>query len=114
MMTVDNGFENQWWYQGQREVLERRSLDAVMPSATSVTRNEWSTRMNEWSPALPVRQPTTRSIGWAIARDPDSALAGSPGDSEAVISPLSEFSSPRRAAGRLQRGNTLPDELFLP
>lgn len=37
MMTVDNGFENQWWNQGQREVVraeERAAVDRQGPYAT--------------------------------------------------------------------------------
>ncbi|KAK0713789.1 hypothetical protein B0T26DRAFT_718360 [Lasiosphaeria miniovina] len=32
MMTVDNGFENQWWYQGGRETVEKDELAPQTPS----------------------------------------------------------------------------------
>ncbi|KAL2751915.1 hypothetical protein ACRALDRAFT_1066369 [Sodiomyces alcalophilus JCM 7366] len=118
MMTVDNGFEDQWWYQGQREVLwrantgrnavrERWSLDAAMPSVAAT--------MGEYTPAPIQRQPTTGSLGWAVAQDADSVLASSFVDGEFVVSPLTELSSPQRPpVGMQQRLAARSDELFLP
>ncbi|ROT37880.1 hypothetical protein SODALDRAFT_176197 [Sodiomyces alkalinus F11] len=129
MMTVDNGFENQWWYQGEREVLPRapnantgrRSLDAVMPSAVAAAMSGFTPMPTT---TTPVRRPTARSVGWAVAQQEEEeeveeaegagrGFANFQGDADAVISPLSEVASPQRGPARIQRRlTTRSDELF--
>ncbi|OHE98523.1 hypothetical protein CORC01_06144 [Colletotrichum orchidophilum] len=109
MVTVDNGFENQWWYQGERQQIAPVAGDlhttATMASTTATA---------EAVPQTPVQQlgyDTRESMGWATA----------PGDSHAsmmsatiynpsvLVSPMSEYASPR-----LHRSmTTRSEELFL-
>jgi len=79
MMTVDNGFENQWWNQGPREPVpvttqEEEQL-TVPPASNMMSRNRWS----------------TRSLGWAVAQTPalTSATIRSLNPSD-IVSPVSE------------------------
>lgn len=91
MMTVDNGFENQWWNQGQREI---------------VTGNE------TLAPELNRAVSSASRAGW-------SALGASDRQSSAmdsIVSPVSaggSDSSPRPAFQSLQRTlSTRSEELF--
>lgn len=94
MMTVDNGFENQWWYQGPRQAIV--NIEPATPRVATTTASH-------------------PSLGWAIASSPvrDSpALSFSLND---IVSPVSDYpstSSPPRFA--LERSfSTRSEELFL-
>jgi hypothetical protein len=64
MMTVDNGFENQWWYQGQREMTRSE------PSATTPATNRLTTTTNA-DTVVSTHPPdylfSPRYLGWAVA-----------------------------------------------
>ncbi|KAK3313933.1 hypothetical protein B0H66DRAFT_607170 [Apodospora peruviana] len=64
MMTVDNGFENQWWNQGAREMVPSEEVAAAAPSmaATLFNRNRFS----------------ARSLGWAVAETPAARTPAQP------------------------------------
>jgi hypothetical protein len=94
-MTVDNGFENQWWYQGQREAVETGDVvGETIQSPQRFSRN---------------------SLGWAVASTTSSRFEGLPFATTDVTSPLPAFVSPDSAAGHppLARSlSTRSDELF--
>ena len=106
LMTVDNGFENQWWYQGQREAV-----------AAAVAGEEETTMMMPGAE----RSSTRISVGWAVAstasssrRDRFSQDRFSVATTE-VVSPLPAFVSPDSAGvhSPLSRSlSTRSDELF--
>ncbi|KAK3946751.1 hypothetical protein QBC32DRAFT_121355 [Pseudoneurospora amorphoporcata] len=77
MVTVDNGFENQWWNQGQRR--------SMMPPAPI-----------EEPPSLN-RRISVRSLGWAVANNNTPPQEEIPSMSSIaasdIVSPLSEYST---------------------
>ncbi|KAB5526267.1 hypothetical protein GE09DRAFT_466955 [Coniochaeta sp. 2T2.1] len=99
LMTVDNGFENQWWHQGQREVVATGDVvGETIQSPQRFSRN---------------------SLGWAVAST--SSRGGAAFDrtlsfaSTDVVSPLPAYVSPDSAVVRegLTRSlSTRSDELF--
>lgn len=99
LMTVDNGFENQWWYQGERERVA-----------------------GEEAPPIPQQRFSRNSLGWAVASnasgtgDDRAAFASSLAMSE-MLSPAPPYSSPDTASGCHQplarTLSTRSDELFV-
>ncbi len=99
MMTVDNGFENQWWYQGEREATHRFS--------------------DPGHPSSPQEQEQDNTLGWAVASctatlvEPRAPPLGSD-----IISPMSEhLGSPAsfNLTGELRcTGSTRSDEFHFP
>ena len=77
MVTVDNGFENQWWNQGQRR--------SMVPPAPI-----------EEPPSLN-RRTSVRSLGWAVANNntpPQEEIPSMPSIAASdIVSPLSEYST---------------------
>ncbi|KAK0714356.1 hypothetical protein B0T21DRAFT_269633, partial [Apiosordaria backusii] len=103
MMTVDNGFENQWWYQGQRaqvaeDVTETRSLRSPRPGTPEhIQLHRWSTE--------PIGSPETLSATMS-GETPSLAQAG-------FVSPMTEAASPALAFSTLQRTlSTRSEELW--
>lgn len=110
MMTVDNGFENQWWNQGQRESVQLTGADEptdlAQSSSTMLSRNRWS----------------ARSLGWAVAETPaamTSATIRSVHPASEMVSPLTaavDFSPPPSYQSRypqMQRSmSTRSEELW--
>ncbi|KAI1803553.1 hypothetical protein F4811DRAFT_330848 [Daldinia bambusicola] len=100
MMTVDNGFEHQWWYQGPRQPMER-----------------WWTRASEEEDdarsAVSAQAVLLSDIAPPSALDPDddNTLLNFNG----IVSPISEESSPApNFAYPLRRSlTTRSDELWL-
>lgn len=95
-MTVDNGFENQWWNQGQRDSVTE---EAALPQDP---------------------QPSSRnSLGWAVASNASTRHDRSSQDrlsiaTTDVVSPLPSFVSPDSAGPPLTRSlSTRSDELFI-
>lgn len=101
MMTVDNGFENQWWNQEERG--ERRHLTAVHPPPA--TRQEAQEQMAlGWVGAL---LPPTSSVD-DNGMSPEGSLG--PSLNNLIISPVSSYSGP---TGNLSRSlSTRSDELW--
>ncbi|KAI0122329.1 hypothetical protein F4814DRAFT_206699 [Daldinia grandis] len=100
MMTVDNGFEHQWWYQGPRESMERW----------------WTQRAAE--EANDARSAVSAEAVLLSDMAPPSALE--PGEDNIpnfsdIVSPISEASSPAPSFNRpLHRSlTTRSDELWL-
>ncbi|KAI5855045.1 hypothetical protein GGS23DRAFT_608231 [Durotheca rogersii] len=98
LMTVDNGFENQWWYQGPRESV-----------AT-------------WCPRETEDIDDARTISTAEALLPDSGPPSStlgPGDEQlsslhALVSPISDTSTPTQSFQPLYRSlTTRSEELWM-
>ncbi|KAK4171196.1 hypothetical protein QBC36DRAFT_340435 [Triangularia setosa] len=103
MMTVDNGFENQWWYQGQRaqvteDAIETRSLHSQRPGTPEhVQLHRWSTE--------PIGSPETMS---ATLSDQTPSLAQT-----GFVSPITEAASPALGFGTLHRTlSTRSEELW--
>lgn len=102
MMTVDNGFENQWWNSGERQPM----ATALYPPPT--TRDH-------------VREQL--ALGWAMAHMPPesstggavSILSGEPGTAtlnNVVVSPVSNYSGPEIQPGLSRSLSTRSDELW--
>ncbi|KAK1980964.1 hypothetical protein LZ30DRAFT_593676 [Colletotrichum cereale] len=109
MMTVDNGFENQWWYQGERQ--QTYPLAGGLPT---VTTDAATPGTMESVPQTPVHQPSCDSrdsMGWAAGQDDPrgSMVSATVYDPSALVSPLSEYASPRIHRSMTTRS----DELFL-
>ncbi|CAP49286.1 uncharacterized protein PODANS_5_6120 [Podospora anserina S mat+] len=103
MMTVDNGFENQWWYQGRRaqvaeDANETRSLHSPRPGTPEhVQLHRWSTE--------PIGSPETMSAT-VSGQTPSLAQTG-------FVSPITEAASPALGFGTLQRTlSTRSEELW--
>jgi hypothetical protein len=93
MMTIDNGFEDQWWFQGPRE-----TVAGDLHTAS----------------ALPAPQPTRESLGWAVADTPQGDRA-SLAMQNTMISPMTDYGSPPPSYMRLSRSlTTRSEELFMP
>ncbi|KAM0324555.1 hypothetical protein ACHAQA_007940 [Verticillium albo-atrum] len=115
MMTVDNGFETQWWNQGERLVVGYTEAgEPVMRSP-----------IEPQPEAIPIpeeAQMSTRSVGWAIAQQPYASLpSSSAGFNFVTVSPMTatDISSPQfwtqqsTQHPRVQRSlTTRSDELF--
>lgn len=101
MMTVDNGFENQWWNQGERQ---------SMPTAIHPP------------PATHDQVREQLALGWAMAHLPpgaenDSVSFGSPDHghgslSNVVVSPVSSYDGPSLQPGLSRSWSTRSDELW--
>lgn len=101
MMTVDNGFENQWWNQGEREPMPT----ALHPPPT--TRDQ-------------VREQLT--LGWAMAHLPPGADGSSPSLASTehgpialdnmVVSPVSSYSGPLPQVSLSRSLSTRSDEVW--
>ncbi|KAK1995519.1 hypothetical protein LX36DRAFT_582220 [Colletotrichum falcatum] len=95
MMTVDNGFENQWWYQGERQQTSplAETLPASMPCAATAATVEAVPQSPEHQPSYDSRE----SMGWATFQDdPHVSMVSAMGcDASGLVSPLTEFASPR-------------------
>ncbi|ROW07197.1 hypothetical protein VMCG_03719 [Cytospora schulzeri] len=101
MMTVDNGFENQWWNQGERQPMPT----AMHPPATTHDQ---------------VREQL--ALGWAMAHLPPGAAGdsvsfvspeqGTATLSNMVVSPVSSYSGPALQPGLSRTMSTRSDELW--
>ncbi|KAL0936714.1 uncharacterized protein CTRU02_208929 [Colletotrichum truncatum] len=107
MMTIDNGFEDQWWYQGERQQTANPAGDLFTSSAYAT-----ATATAEAVPQTPTQRSDGReSLGWAVAQDDSHmSLAGATAyNPSLLVSPMSEYASPR-----LHRSlTTRSEELFL-
>ncbi|KAI1395146.1 hypothetical protein F4819DRAFT_501256 [Hypoxylon fuscum] len=97
MMTVDNGFENQWWYQGPRESVET-----------------WWPRDGEEELEEDARTLTTAEAMLLSNSEPPSAIDSNNdqfSSFHAMVSPISETSSPTQSfRGPLYRSMTTRSE----
>lgn len=113
MMTVDNGFESQWWNQEERG--ERRHLAAVHPPPATEEQVEEQMALG-WVGALLPSTAAGDTIGSRrmsfVSREGQftSAPASSAGQSNMVVSPVSEFSGPVTNLSRSL--STRSDELW--
>lgn len=105
MMTVDNGFENQWWNQGEREVMPVST--SVHPPRTTNDHTQEQMALGWVGALLPpgldnhleVAEPTT---------SPDHS--NDPSFSNMVVSPVSSFNGP--VPGLSRALSTRSDELW--
>lgn len=97
MLTVDNGFEDQWWYRGTR--LVNVAGDLISPAALADMYQ---------SSTLPV---------WTMSNsnnDTAEPAAQMPPNSSDIVSPVSDFSVAEREYPKLRRSITMQsDELHL-
>ena len=101
MMTVDNGFENQWWNQGERQSMPT----ALHPPPT--TQDQVREQM---------------ALGWAMAHLPpgaegdsisfENAEHGQGSLANMVVSPVSSYSGPSLQPGLSRSLSTRSDELW--
>lgn len=108
MMTVDNGFENQWWNQGERG--ERRHLTATHPPPATSEQVQGQMALG-WVGALLPPSSFINGNGERLPSDcmsPESSMG--PSLNNLVISPVSSYSGP---IGNLTRSlSTRSDELW--
>lgn len=118
MMTVDNGFENQWWNQDERG--ERRNLAAVHPPPVTEEQVEEQMALG-WVGALlpstaPGDNPNLRrgsvvgGRGGDSVLSPESSNGGDRSYSNMIVSPVSTYSGPVSNLSRSM--STRSDELF--
>lgn len=87
MMTVDNGFENQWWNQGQREVI----ATAIHPPRCTTNHQAREQMALGWVGALlPPALDNQRFEG----SEPTTHHSHPPSFSTMVVSPISGYSGP--------------------
>lgn len=102
MMTVDNGFENQWWNSGERQPM----ATALYPPPTTHDH---------------VREQL--ALGWAMAHVPQdtstigavSVVSGEPGTgtlNNVLVSPVSSYNGPDIQPGLSRTLSTRSDELW--
>lgn len=113
LMTVDNGFEDQWWYQGSRLVNVTGSV--LVPTApprvndgTGGLHGVLPERETAEFPSRPTRsasfQPSSSSFQPA---SPRSSVVD-------IVSPMSDYPSPMSSFGGLRRSlTTRSDELHM-
>lgn len=110
MMTVDNGFENQWWNQG-----ERNHLAAVAPPPATRRQMEEQMALGWVGALLPAAGPGEDSNRHFTPPRPEAQSIVSPESSlgpdgiNVVVSPVSTFSMPTQLGRTL---STRSDELW--
>ncbi|OLN87621.1 hypothetical protein CCHL11_05708 [Colletotrichum chlorophyti] len=108
MMTVDNGFEDQWWYQGERQLVSATVARDPASSATYAT----ATAAAEAVPQTSARNGNGReSMVWDISQDDPHAsmMSATIYNPSVLVSPMTEHASPR-----IHRSlTTRSEELFL-
>ncbi|KAL2877496.1 hypothetical protein SGCOL_007240 [Colletotrichum sp. CLE4] len=125
MVTVDNGFENQWWYQGERQQITAPGVvagDLHTTAAALANTTTTATAEAVVSPLPPLQTPvhlhqqlggydTRESMGWVSAQGGDShasMMSATIYNPSVLVSPMSEYASPR-----LHRSmTTRSEELF--
>ncbi|UQC87123.1 uncharacterized protein CLUP02_12625 [Colletotrichum lupini] len=124
MVTVDNGFENQWWYQGERQQINAPGVvagDLHTTTATTAAAALASTTATAEAVVPPPQTPvyhqqlgsydTRESMGWVTAQGGDShasMMSATIYNPSVLVSPMSEYASPR-----LHRSmTTRSEELF--
>jgi hypothetical protein len=100
MMTVDNGFENQWWYQGPRETTGWWPRDQEEPSRLSLGD---ALLLSAAEPPVSAIAPLDGWYAPTLDNDRSSLLDG-------IVSPISTISSPSRPLQRTM--TTRSEELF--
>ncbi|OTA65919.1 hypothetical protein K449DRAFT_431381 [Hypoxylon sp. EC38] len=103
MMTVDNGFENQWWYQGHREAVE-----PWWPQEAGEEADDVGVLTTAEALLLSASEPTMQTMGGQPTEDELAHLA-------ALVSPISDTSSPAQSFSRpLYRSlTTRSEELWM-
>ncbi|KAK1638091.1 hypothetical protein BDP81DRAFT_424144 [Colletotrichum phormii] len=123
MVTVDNGFENQWWYQGERQQITAPGVVAGdLHTTAAALASTTATAEAVVSPLPPLQTPvqlhqqlggygTRESMGWVSAQGGDShasMMSATIYNPSVLVSPMSEYASPR-----LHRSmTTRSEELF--
>lgn len=118
MMTVDNGFENQWWNQDERG--ERRQLAVLHPPPATVEQVEEQMALGWVGALLPSTAPgdtfSSRRMSLVGSRgnesiiSPDNSSGGGRTYNNMIVSPVSTFSGP---GSNLSRSlSTRSDELY--
>lgn len=103
MMTVDNGFENQWWNQGQREVIPT----AIHPPRSTSNHQAQEQMALGWVGALlPPGSDNQRFEG----SEPTTDHSHQPSFSTMVVSPVSSYNGP--VPGLSRALSTRSDELW--
>ena len=110
LMTVDNGFEDQWWFNGPRYF--NVAGDLISPSDMMATRDGklgWAVAQNQrqsiGETAYPMRRETIRSQNWG--QSPESSMID-------IVSPMSGSVSSGSIPPALRRHVTTgSDELHL-
>ncbi|KAF9870422.1 hypothetical protein CkaCkLH20_12089 [Colletotrichum karsti] len=106
MMTVDNGFEDQWWYQGERQQTTPLAGELFTSSAYAS-----ATATAEAVPHTPIQTNDRESMGWTVGHDDPhmSLMSATAYNPSVLVSPMTEYASPR-----LHRSmTTRSEELFL-
>lgn len=105
MMTVDNGFENQWWYQGQRE-----SVESWWPQEVENEAGDARTEATAEAMLLPdLGSPSTIDYNEDYNEEEQLPNLGD------IVSPISDTSSPAQSFSRplFRSLTTRSEELWL-
>ncbi|KAK8015897.1 hypothetical protein PG991_008785 [Apiospora marii] len=120
MMTVDNGFESQWWYQGPREPMARLSRDQEEPQRLSMADAQLLNAAEPMSASAPPPEgwyaPTTpQNDGYDqfSTWDGHGTMGTSSGSIGGIVSPISTLSaSPQQYRALHRTLTTRSEELF--
>ncbi|KAK8848682.1 hypothetical protein PGQ11_015162 [Apiospora arundinis] len=121
MMTVDNGFESQWWYQGPREPVPRFSRDQEEPHRLSMADAQLLSAAEPMSAVNPPPEgwyaPTSPAAAGRGSYDQYSGGQGTVGTSREsindIVSPISTLSASPQQYRPLHRTlTTRSEELF--
>ncbi|KAK8057291.1 hypothetical protein PG996_011228 [Apiospora saccharicola] len=121
MMTVDNGFESQWWYQGPREHVVRLSRDQEEPQRLNMAEAQLLNAAEPMSAVAPPPEgwyaPTTpQNDGYEgyPTWDGNGTIGSSSGSIGGIVSPISTISASPQHYRPLNRTlTTRSEELFL-
>lgn len=96
MATVDNGFEGQWWYQGERELMAHQ-----LETGELVSVPEEYARLFCQGPytttSLPSSPMDSRTSEWSISRQPIQNIQRVSQNLASIISPSDDMHTPHRA-----------------
>ena len=106
MMTIDNGFEDQWWNQGEREPVPAATVAGDLITSNPNPQAAQQAVTSDWSPAA--------ALGWTPVPPQgaaDERLAFSTANN--LVSPITDYGSPPPVYNRLNRTlSTRSDELW--
>ena len=120
MMTVDNGFESQWWYQGPREPVPRLSRDQEEPHRLSMADAQLLSAAEPMSGIMPPPEgwyapvsPAAGNYERPFAYNGNGTIGTSAESMNDIVSPISTLSASPQQYRPLHRTlTTRSEELF--
>jgi hypothetical protein len=110
MMTIDNGFEDQWWNQGERQPMATLAGDLITSPPVAPPQHG----QPHLSSSLSMHDFASATLGWTSALPQgaaDERLAFATANN--IVSPMTEYGSPAPAYTGLNRTmSTRSEELW--